>query len=1271
MKSWVKSYAHGATYGMRTVAALVLGPILALQGCTKEEPQTPPPAAVKTQESQVTLARAYLKSSVPMVWRTFTGTNLSLTDDQISTVTSPFPIPFAGTSGLTSVKITMNGAISFTSTSIGNSNTALPSSSHQTFIAPFWDDLFPGPTAADNVYWSVLGTAPNREFVVEWRNVHHYTTRNTTPANTVNFQVVFFEDSEDILFNYKDVSVGSAAQNGGASATVGVQNTTTDANQHSFNTASLADNTAYRWSWVVPSQAPALSNFSTTPDTLNEGDTLTVSADFTDADGAADGPWLAQLDLDYAPPFAADLTQNLAAQGPVTFSNPVRNSGTFTVGLRVLDKGYMPSAVSTATITVNDVVPSITPLAIGAAVGERVPVAVTSSFADPGLDGPWKVQWDWNYDGTTFDVEEESNAATPGNISVNHAFPTEGTYTIALRVSDKDGVQSTIETLQVSVTDLAPSLTGIFGASDLVEGAPIDFSAIFTDPGDHSKPWKIQWDLDYDGTTFDVEEESEVTVDGPVSLNREARDSGSATYALRVVDADGSTSPVQFISINVAEANPAMGPLNATTLSGGGNEPSTVTFDVSAYSGAENESADPLRGFLWDFDGDGQFDYASTTPVALHTYRDNKAGGGAYTARVRAFDEDNYSEEQVDVAIQNVAPTLSLQPTVSVMEGDFLDVRATASDPGDDALTFKITGAPAGMGVSQDGLLLWTPSFAQTSLTGKSYTVTVTVTDDDGGSASATVTVTATSKDSDNDGMADTWEVANGLDPSANDAADDEDGDGVSNLSEFLNENGGPRLPAAAEAHGPLTGTQVNAAQIVLTTKNVTDAGDLSSVEYQFQVFADAALTTLVRDVKVAQDASGTTSVTITDGTESPTLADLSDNTAYSWRVRATGTQGPDELHGAWSAPQRITFNPTNDAPEAPRAAQPLSGTQVSTDKPVLVVDNALDVDDTTLTYTFEIGENAALTTGLTSSNALPSGPKGSTSWPVGTALKPFGTYYWRVTATDPHGATARSEVSSFTVYIGRPSNREPGIPALSAPATNGTVASLTPELVADAASDADGDALTYVLEVDSSATFTSPGRQASAALQAGQDGKVRWQPAALAENQRYYWRARALDPYSASDWQVGSFVVNAQNDAPSAPVALNPSDAILFNRKPTLLIQNSTDPEGDAITYSFELRGSDGQVVASGDAAAGSNGHTSFNVTKELDEGGEYIWVARAKDAAGAVSQASTEARFQVYKAPELPPQDDGGCSTGAGALGGLLPLVAMALGMLRRRRS
>jgi hypothetical protein len=42
--------------------------------------------------------------------------------------------------------------------------------------------------------------------------------------------------------------------------------------------------------------------------------------------------------------------------------------------------------------------------------------------------------------------------------------------------------------------------------------------------------------------------------------------------------------------------------------------------------------------------------------------------------------------------------------------------------------------------------------------------------------------------DTDNDGMPNIWETANGLDPNANDSAEDNDGDGYTNLEEFLNQ---------------------------------------------------------------------------------------------------------------------------------------------------------------------------------------------------------------------------------------------------------------------------------------------------------------------------------------------------------------------------------------------------------------------------------------------------------------------------------------------------
>jgi hypothetical protein len=51
--------------------------------------------------------------------------------------------------------------------------------------------------------------------------------------------------------------------------------------------------------------------------------------------------------------------------------------------------------------------------------------------------------------------------------------------------------------------------------------------------------------------------------------------------------------------------------------------------------------------------------------------------------------------------------------------------------------------------------------------------------------AGAQVQLVVNANDSDTDGMADSWEAANGLNPALNDATANPDGDGTSNLAEF------------------------------------------------------------------------------------------------------------------------------------------------------------------------------------------------------------------------------------------------------------------------------------------------------------------------------------------------------------------------------------------------------------------------------------------------------------------------------------------------------
>jgi hypothetical protein len=71
------------------------------------------------------------------------------------------------------------------------------------FLAPFWDDLNAGAVSDPGVFQATLGQAPRREFVVEWQRMaiqaHHTQTLLT-------FQVVLFEGSNEILFQYKTLS---------------------------------------------------------------------------------------------------------------------------------------------------------------------------------------------------------------------------------------------------------------------------------------------------------------------------------------------------------------------------------------------------------------------------------------------------------------------------------------------------------------------------------------------------------------------------------------------------------------------------------------------------------------------------------------------------------------------------------------------------------------------------------------------------------------------------------------------------------------------------------------------------------------------------------------------------------------------------------------------------------------------------------------------------------------------------------------------------------
>ncbi|MGV9316874.1 S8 family serine peptidase [Streptomyces sp. NPDC003691] len=161
---------------------------------------------------------------------------LALTGDSTTErIELPFPVPLYGKNYSVAYAGT-NGTLSFGGPHTSDSNGSLPSAgTPNAALYPFWDDLLLTGEPDSGVHTAVTGTAPNRAYVVEWRNVVHWSAQ----ADKFSFSAVIGEDGR-VTYHYKGTT--GTGLRGGSSATVGVENATgTDAFLYSFNSAGLTD----------------------------------------------------------------------------------------------------------------------------------------------------------------------------------------------------------------------------------------------------------------------------------------------------------------------------------------------------------------------------------------------------------------------------------------------------------------------------------------------------------------------------------------------------------------------------------------------------------------------------------------------------------------------------------------------------------------------------------------------------------------------------------------------------------------------------------------------------------------------------------------------------------------------------------------------------------------------------------------------------------------------------------------------------------------------
>jgi hypothetical protein len=246
-------------------------------------------------------------------------------DDCIASVALPFPVTFYGTQYSGPVSVSSNGNIQFTGTNNDSLETTCPMPEPGDNTAPltdtfflFYDDL--RTDGANGGIWTgTTGVAPNRKFVVEWRNATYFGR-----AGTTNFEAVFTEGSPTLTAIY------GASQDSGAQEVSGVQlgDGSTEFKQFSCHEATLVSGLKVLYTisepLTVTKSGTGTGTVTSSPSGINCGSTCSASypsstvvtltaaaaqgSNFTGWGGACSGTGTCQVTMDSAQSVSAAFT---------------------------------------------------------------------------------------------------------------------------------------------------------------------------------------------------------------------------------------------------------------------------------------------------------------------------------------------------------------------------------------------------------------------------------------------------------------------------------------------------------------------------------------------------------------------------------------------------------------------------------------------------------------------------------------------------------------------------------------------------------------------------------------------------------------------------------------------------------------------------------------------------------------------------------------------------------------------------------------------------
>ncbi len=298
-----------------------------------------------------------------------------------------------------------------------------------------------------------------------------------------------------------------------------------------------------------------------------------------------------------------------------------------------------------------------------------------------------------------------------------------------------------------------------------------------------------------------------------------------------------------------------------------------------------------------------QFAYSTLAGTSL---LDTEVGeNSSYYYTLRTIDSDGNSSidtGQLQVKIGNTLPEFTSTPDITALEGELYRLEVTASDLDGDQITLSAPTLPDWLTFSAEtGQLTGTPVFEDIG----DHEVVLQVSDGLG-SAEQSFTITVAFVDQDDDGIPDTWETDNGLDPTVDNSQTDTDGDGALDIDEYA-AGTDPKVFDEPDVLGsPVLSYQTNGVIITIAWTEVPGA---TGYVLSYTPYPNSA-----NDLPATTDVGNTTSY----------AAELWNGAAYTISVRAYNSLG--------SGPNSnfINFTIELSPPEAPELTAAMDGNNVS-----------------------------------------------------------------------------------------------------------------------------------------------------------------------------------------------------------------------------------------------------------------------------------------------------------------------------------------------------